>query len=89
MVVFSLFFGRLARVPSEGLPYPVFTYTALVPWTFFATALALIISVIAGLFGFSGIAAGAAQVAKIAFGIFLLIAVLAFLFILIAGAVAF
>lgn len=39
MVVFSIFFGRLARIPSEGLPYPVFAYTALVPWTYFATAL--------------------------------------------------
>lgn len=37
MVVFSLFFGRLAQVPSDGLPYPVFSYAALVPWTFFAT----------------------------------------------------
>ena len=40
MVIFSLFFGRLANVPSDGLPYPVFTFTALVPWTFFANALA-------------------------------------------------
>lgn len=39
MVVFSVFFGRLAGVPSDGLPYPVFTYTALVPWMFFANAL--------------------------------------------------
>jgi lipopolysaccharide transport system permease protein len=39
MVVFSVFFGRLAKLPSDGVPYPVFTYTALVPWTFFATAL--------------------------------------------------
>jgi len=39
MVVFSLFFGRLAQVPSDGLPYPIFTYTALVPWTFFANGL--------------------------------------------------
>jgi lipopolysaccharide transport system permease protein len=36
MVVFSLFFGRLANVPSDGLPYPIFSYAALVPWTFFA-----------------------------------------------------
>jgi lipopolysaccharide transport system permease protein len=36
MVVFSLFFGKLAGVPSEGLPYPIFSYAALVPWTFFA-----------------------------------------------------
>jgi lipopolysaccharide transport system permease protein len=39
MVIFSLFFGRLADVPSDGLPYPIFSYAALVPWTFFATAL--------------------------------------------------
>jgi lipopolysaccharide transport system permease protein len=39
MIVFSIFFGRLAGIPSEGVPYPVFTYAALVPWTFFANAL--------------------------------------------------
>jgi lipopolysaccharide transport system permease protein len=39
MVVFSIFFGRLAGIPSDGVPYPVFAYSALVPWTFFATAL--------------------------------------------------
>lgn len=39
MVVFSLFFGRLAGVPSDGLPYPIFSYAALVPWTFFANGL--------------------------------------------------
>ena len=39
MVIFSLFFGRLANVPSDGVPYPVFSYTGLVPWTFFANAL--------------------------------------------------
>jgi lipopolysaccharide transport system permease protein len=36
MVVFTIFFGNLARIPSEGVPYPVFSYAALVPWTFFA-----------------------------------------------------
>ncbi|MEJ7811906.1 MAG: ABC transporter permease [Gemmatimonadaceae bacterium] len=40
MVVFSLFFGRLARIPSDGVPYPIFSFTALVPWTFFAYGLA-------------------------------------------------
>jgi lipopolysaccharide transport system permease protein len=40
MVVFSIVFGRLIDVPSEGVPYPVFSYAALLPWTFFATALA-------------------------------------------------
>ena len=39
MVVFSLFFGRLAGMPSDGIPYPIFTYAALVPWTFFANGL--------------------------------------------------
>jgi lipopolysaccharide transport system permease protein len=39
MVVFSVFFGRLAKVPSDGLPYPIFAYCGLVPWTYFATAL--------------------------------------------------
>lgn len=39
MVVFSLFFGRLAKIPSEGVPYPIFSYAALVPWTFFANGL--------------------------------------------------
>ncbi len=36
MVVFSLFFGRLAKIPSDGVPYPIFAYAALVPWTFFS-----------------------------------------------------
>jgi lipopolysaccharide transport system permease protein len=39
MVVFSLFFGRLAGIPSDGVPYPIFAFAALVPWTFFANAL--------------------------------------------------
>ncbi len=39
MAVFSLFFGKLAKVPSDGIPYPVFSYAALVPWTFFANGL--------------------------------------------------
>ncbi|HKI87075.1 MAG TPA: ABC transporter permease [Thermoanaerobaculia bacterium] len=40
MVVFSLFFGKLAKIPSDGIPYPIFSYAALVPWTFFANGLA-------------------------------------------------
>jgi lipopolysaccharide transport system permease protein len=40
MVVFSLFFGKLGKMPSDGIPYPLFVYTALVPWTFFANGLA-------------------------------------------------
>jgi lipopolysaccharide transport system permease protein len=39
MLVFSLFFGRLAHLPSEGLPYPIFYYSALLPWMYFASAL--------------------------------------------------
>ena len=39
MVVFSLFFGQLAKLPSDGIPYPIFSYAALVPWTFFANGL--------------------------------------------------
>lgn len=39
MVVFSLFFGTLAKIPSDGVPYPVFSFAALVPWTFFANGL--------------------------------------------------
>ena len=40
MVVFTIFFGRLAKVPSDGLPYPVFSLAALVPWMYFSSALA-------------------------------------------------
>ncbi|HWZ85848.1 MAG TPA: ABC transporter permease, partial [Thermoanaerobaculia bacterium] len=39
MVVFSLFFGKLAKMPSDGIPYPIFAYAGLVPWTFFANGL--------------------------------------------------
>ncbi len=39
MMVFSLFFGRLAKMPSDKVPYPIFTFTGLVPWMFFATGL--------------------------------------------------
>src|ERR1700739_455635 len=39
MGVFTLFFGRLAKLPSQGLPYPVFYFAALVPWTYFSQAL--------------------------------------------------
>jgi len=39
MVAFSLFFGRLAGIPSDGVPYPIFSYTALLPWQYFSTAL--------------------------------------------------
>lgn len=39
MLVFSLFFGRLAQIPSDGIPYPLFAFAGLVPWTFFSNAL--------------------------------------------------
>jgi lipopolysaccharide transport system permease protein len=39
MVIFTVVFGQFARIPSDGLPYPVFTYTALLPWHFFAQAI--------------------------------------------------
>src|SRR5437762_5527811 len=39
MVVFSVFFGRLAKMPSDGIPYPVFAFAALLPWQLFAFAL--------------------------------------------------
>ncbi|MBN1295838.1 ABC transporter permease [bacterium] len=39
MVVFSIFFGRLAKIPSDGIPYPIFSYAALTPWTLFSNSL--------------------------------------------------
>lgn len=39
MLLFSLVFGRLAKIPSDGFPYPIFVYAALLPWTFFANAI--------------------------------------------------
>jgi lipopolysaccharide transport system permease protein len=39
MVVFSVFFGKLAKMPSDGIPYPIFAYCGLLPWTFFSNAL--------------------------------------------------
>jgi len=39
MIVFSLFFGRLGKIPSDGLPYPLFSFAALVPWTYFSHGL--------------------------------------------------
>ncbi|MGB3396116.1 MAG: ABC transporter permease [Nitrospira sp.] len=39
MLLFSLFFGRLAKMPSDGIPYPLFVYTALVPWMFFSSGI--------------------------------------------------
>jgi len=39
MVVFTLFFGRMAKMPSDGIPYPIFVYAGLLPWIYFANAL--------------------------------------------------
>ncbi len=39
MVIFTIIFGRLAKMPSDGIPYPLFAYSVLMPWTFFANAL--------------------------------------------------
>jgi lipopolysaccharide transport system permease protein len=58
MVVFSLFFGNLAGVASNGLPYPLFSLAALVPWTFFANAMLL---------GSDSLVANSALVSKIYF----------------------
>ncbi|MBI4526973.1 MAG: ABC transporter permease [Deltaproteobacteria bacterium] len=48
MIVFSLFFGMLAKMPSEGLPYPIFYYSALLPWMYFANALSQATSAVVG-----------------------------------------
>jgi lipopolysaccharide transport system permease protein len=84
MVVFTLFFGRLAGVASDGVPYPLFSFAALVPWTFFSNGLTLAAgSVVANqalvtkvyfprlIIPFSTILSGALDFA-IAFGILLL-----------------
>jgi lipopolysaccharide transport system permease protein len=39
MVIFSVFFGGLAKIPSENIPYPIFSFAALVPWTFFSNSI--------------------------------------------------
>lgn len=39
MIIFSVVFGLMAKIPSDGYPYPIFVYAALLPWTFFATAI--------------------------------------------------
>ncbi|MFC1495466.1 ABC transporter permease [Thermodesulfobacteriota bacterium] len=38
MIIFTFFFGRLAQMPSDGMPYPIFVYSALLPWTYFSNA---------------------------------------------------
>jgi lipopolysaccharide transport system permease protein len=39
MIVFSVIFGGLAKIPSDGIPYPIFSYVALIPWTYFGSAM--------------------------------------------------
>src|SRR5271169_4343549 len=46
MLVFTLFFGKLAKLPSGGLPYPVFYFAAVVPWMYFAASLALVTNIV-------------------------------------------
>ena len=48
MVIFTIFFGRLASIPSDGVPYPIFAYAALVPWTFFANGLTQAVNSVVG-----------------------------------------
>lgn len=48
MVVFTIFFGKLAGMPSNGIPYPVFSFAALVPWTFFSNGVAQASNVLVG-----------------------------------------
>ena len=48
MVVFSLLFGRLARLPSDGVPYPIFYFSALLPWLYFANSLTQVTNSIVG-----------------------------------------
>jgi len=47
MLIFTVVFSNFGRVSSDGMPYPLFSYTGLVPWTFFATALGLAVNSIA------------------------------------------
>jgi lipopolysaccharide transport system permease protein len=48
MIIFSLIFGRLAKMPSDGIPYPIFAFAALLPWSFFAASVAKASSSLAG-----------------------------------------
>jgi lipopolysaccharide transport system permease protein len=48
MGVFTIFFGRLAKLPSEGLPYPVFYFAALVPWAYFSVSLSACTAILVG-----------------------------------------
>jgi lipopolysaccharide transport system permease protein len=53
MGVFTVFFGRLAQLPSDGLPYPVFNFAALAPWTYFSTALTTATNVVVEISGYT------------------------------------
>src|SRR3984893_5057258 len=46
MLIFTIFFGKLAKMPSQGLPYPIFSFSGLIPWTYFAYALQLTTNVV-------------------------------------------
>ena len=48
MIVFTVVFSKFARIPSDGIPYPIFSYSALLPWTFFAASLTSAVSSIVG-----------------------------------------
>lgn len=41
MIIFTLVFSNLARIPTDGIPYPIFSYSALLPWTFFSTSISM------------------------------------------------
>src|SRR6476646_12141710 len=48
MIIFTIIFGELVKVPSDGLPYPVFAYSALLPWNYFASALQRCVASVVG-----------------------------------------
>jgi lipopolysaccharide transport system permease protein len=48
MVIFTVIFGKLVKVPSDGLPYPIFAYSALLPWNYFASALQRCVASVVG-----------------------------------------
>ncbi len=48
MVIFTVIFGNLAKIPSDGLPYPIFAYSALLPWNYFASALQRCVASVVG-----------------------------------------
>ena len=51
MFIFTLVFAKFGKISSDGMPYPVFSYTGLVPWTFFATAMGLAVNSVAANMG--------------------------------------